>query len=256
MNRFISKLTWGGIVVTVLVLLPNSGQAAESTGDAAPATEPAKNPWEKSAALGLTLTSGNSDTILFTANALAAKKWSSYELSLGADGSYGESDDVKNAETLHGFGQLNYLFADRFFGYVRADALHDGIADVEYRVTLSPGVGYYIIKEKMTQLSVEAGPGFVMEKLGNKEKQYVTLRFAERFEHKFSDRARVWQSVEYLPQVDRFSNYIINAELGVEASLTEKIKLRAFAQDTYKNEPAPGREQNDLKLVTALAFTF
>ena len=38
------------------------------------------------------------------------------------------------------------MFTDRFYGYARVDALHDGIADVEYRVTLSPGVSYYFAK--------------------------------------------------------------------------------------------------------------
>lgn len=84
----------------------------------------------------------------------------------------------------------------------------------------------------------------------------MTLRLAERFDHKLNDRAKIWQSVEILPQVDNFSNYIVNAELGVETSLTKRLSLRTYIQDTYDNEPAPGREKNDLKLVAAMAYKF
>ncbi|HKI69719.1 MAG TPA: DUF481 domain-containing protein [Verrucomicrobiae bacterium] len=209
---------------------------------AAPAVEPPPA-WEKSAAIGLTLTRGNSDTLLFTGNVRAGYKGKENEISTGADATYGENNDVKNAESLHGFGQYNRLFPDRFYGYARPDALHDAIADLDYRLTLSPGAGYYFVKRPNTRLSGEAGPGFIYEKQGNNTKSYMILRLAEQFEHKFNDRVRVWQSLEFLPQVDDFNNYILNAELGLESALSEKLSLRTYLQDTYDNVPAPGRKK-------------
>src|SRR4029079_1855966 len=138
--------------------------------------------WVSSAALGLSLTRGNSKTLLATANVLSEKKWSQNEIRLGADGTYGEDHDVKNSESIHGFGQYNRLFTDRFYGYLRLDALHDAVADVEYRVTLSPGVGYYFIKNPETTFSGEFGPALIMEKQGRDSREYVSLRIAERSE--------------------------------------------------------------------------
>jgi putative salt-induced outer membrane protein YdiY len=214
------------------------------------------NKWQSSAGLGLTLTRGNSDTLLFTADAQTAKKFTTDELSFGASVSYGEQNDIKNNEAAKAYGQWNHLFSERFYGYVRAEGLHDAIADVEYRVTLSPGVGYYFIKEPKMTLSGEAGPAVVFEKQGGNEKTYLTARVAEKFEYKFNDRARIWQSAEFLPQIDNLDNYIINAELGVESSLTKKTALRAVLQDTFDNQPAPGRKKNDLKLVTSVVVKF
>jgi len=214
------------------------------------------NSWEKSAALGLTLTRGNSETLLLTVDAQAKKKWTEDELSLGASVSYGEDHSVKNNEALKGLAQWNHLFSERFYGYAHVDALHDAVADVEYRVTLSPGAGYYFIKKADMDLSAEAGPGVVFEKQGGVEKTYLTARVAEKFNYKLNDRARVWESVEFLPQVDNFDNYIINAEVGAEASLTKKTALRVVLQDTFDNQPAPGRKKNDLKLVTSVVVKF
>jgi putative salt-induced outer membrane protein YdiY len=214
------------------------------------------NKWETSAGVGLTLTKGNSDTLLFTADALTAKKYTSDELSFGASLSYGEQNDIKNNEAAKVFGQWNHLFTDRFYAYLRAEGLHDAIADIEYRITLSPGVGYYFIKDPKMTLSAEAGPGVIIEKQGDVEKTYFVARVAEKFEYKFSDRARVWQMAEFMPQIDKLDNFIINAEVGVESSLTKKTSLRAVLQDTYDNQPAPGRKKNDLKLVTSLVVKF
>lgn len=220
------------------------------------------NQWVTSAAAGLTLTRGNSETLLANLSVASARKTPIDEILLGASGTYGETKDQKtgvtdkNAESVSAFGQYNRSFNERWYGGFRVDFLYDAIAEVDYRVTLSPLVGYYAIKKPMTTLKFEAGPAGVLERVGGVDDQYAALRLGERFEHKFSDKARMWQSLEFVPQVDRFQNYLITAEIGAEASLTEKLSLRAVLQDLYDNEPAPGRKNNDIKLITSLAYKF
>lgn len=217
---------------------------------------PAEPKWESSAGVGLTLTAGNTDTILVTGQLQTQRKGPQNEWYFGLDGAYGENEGDKNNETLHGFGQFNHLFTERLFGFVRADGLHDGIALVDYRFTLSAGLGYYLIKNEKTSLSFEAGPGYVFERLDGDENDYMTIRFAERFEHKLNDKTRIWQSVEFLPEIEDWGSHVINAELGIETTISGNLKLRAYLQDTYDSTPAAGREHNDLKLVTGLAYTF
>ena len=48
----------------------------------------------------------------------------------------------------------------------------------------------------------------------------------------------------------------MNAEIGIETGITTQISLRTYLQDTYDHEPAPGRQKNDLKFVTAIAYKF
>jgi putative salt-induced outer membrane protein YdiY len=56
--------------------------------------------------------------------------------------------------------------------------------------------------------------------------------------------------------VDRFDNYVINFEIGVETGLTKSLGLKTFLDDNYDNRPAPGKLKNDAKLVTALTYRF
>jgi putative salt-induced outer membrane protein YdiY len=219
--------------------------------------QPKKSPWNSSASLGITLTRGNSDTTLVTAKILTDRKDDINEWLFGVDGAYGENGGTENTESLHGFGQWNHLFSDRFFGYTRVEALHDGIADIKYRVTIGPGAGYYFLKETNTTLSLEGGGAVVFERLGTNDDSFATLRLAEKFEHKFAGHgARVWQTVELLPEVDHFNNYVVNAEIGVEAGITKNLSLQSYIDDSYDNEPAPGRLKNDVKLVTGISYKF
>lgn len=222
--------------------------------------------WVTTASLGFTLTSGNSDSVLGTAGILTGRKRDKNEWSFGADGAYGKTTDhtvtpdrtTKSAELARGFGQYNRLFSDRFFGYARAEGLHDGVALIRYRVTLSPGAGYYFIKNKSTDLCGELGPGYLWDDVGGVTRHYATLRVGEKFNQQLSAHAKLWQTAEYLPQLEDFNNFIVNAEIGVQADLNTSgsLALRVYLQDTYNNVPAAGRKQNDIKFVTALACKF
>ncbi|GDY18946.1 hypothetical protein LBMAG56_02910 [Verrucomicrobiota bacterium] len=216
-----------------------------------------KSPWESSAALGFTLTRGNSSTLLFTGNVLTSRKQGNDEVSLGADATYGANSGVTTAQAFRGFGQYNRLFSDRAYGLLRAEGLYDKIAAVQPRVTISAGLGYYFVKTDRTKLSGEVGPSLVYERsAGGASKTYMALRVAERLDHKISDKTKIWQSAEFLPQVDNFNNYILNLEAGLETELYKNLALRTYVQDSYHKLPAAGRQKNDLKFVTAVAYKF
>lgn len=218
---------------------------------------PPKYPWQNAISAGLTLTRGNSDTMLFTADYLTQRKTPFDEYKLGMSAAYGNQASTETVNNYDAFGQWNHLFTPRFYGYARIDGSRDIISEVDYRVTVGPGLGYYLIKSANTTLALEGGGAFEAQRLDSEgDSTFATIRAAERFEHKFNDRARVWQNVEILPQVDKFDNYIVNFEIGLEASVTKSFALKSYLDDNYDNRPATGKLKNDAKLVTALTYKF
>ena len=245
--------------VTVTNVLPAAGGNAKPPSESAAnqMLQPIKYPWESSFSAGLTLTRGNSSTLLVTGGAQTHKKTPDNEFGLGADGAYGVNNAVKDVDTVHGFGQYNHLFNERIYAYARVEGLHDGVADLQYRITVGPGAGYYLIKQTNTALAVELGSSFVCERLGNVDDSYATLRLAERFEHKFTGyNARLWENAEILPQVNKLDNYIVNAEIGIESSISKSVSLKTFLVENYNNQPAAGRDKNDIKLVSGISYKF
>jgi putative salt-induced outer membrane protein len=242
------------LIAWVMAVLALSGSAVDTPPNAIASTKQAA--WESSIAVGFSLTKGNSDTLLTTAAFKTSRKAGVNEYMFGVDGSYGENNSVKNNETLHGVAQYNHLFTDRFYGFLNIEGLHDGIADLDYRFTLSPGAGYYFLKETNTTLAGEAGPGMITQRLGGVDTTYATLRLAERFEYKLNNGARVWEKAEFLPQVNKLRNFLVNAEVGAESSLTKTLSLRVTLQDNFINQPAPGRKKNDVKIISSLVYKF
>lgn len=253
-----SKVRLTFLMVGILVSSLGSTALAHDVDEAAAEKVPEikKSDWEKSASIGFTLTDGNSDTLLGVADLQAIKKWEKNELGMSLSGSYGKNGGDKNNESVRGLIQYNRLLTERFYILGRQEGFYDAPAEIHYRFITSVGAGYYFIKKEEASLSGEVGPGFVAEKQGDNETQYFTARIAERYERKLNERARVWQTAEFLPKVDDPERYLFNFELGLETAITETTSLRAVFQDFYNNKPADGRDNNDLRLVTALVMKF
>ncbi|MEY4916555.1 MAG: hypothetical protein RL616_468 [Verrucomicrobiota bacterium] len=231
--------------------------AATSTNTSAPGSVPEiKHPWKSSISAGVTLTRGNKNTTLVSADFLTQKKTPTDEWMMGIGGSYGQQDGQDTVNNYKASVQWNHLFSPRLFGYLRADGLQDHIKDIDYRVTVGPGAGYYLIKATNTTLAVEGGVNFEAQRLGDDNQIFATLRVADRFEHKFGDRARLWQSCEILPQVDAMENFVVNLEIGLETAITKSFSQKTYLVDTYASRPAAGRKENDLKIVAGLAYKF
>lgn len=215
-----------------------------------------KYEWKKSVSTGLTLTRGNKNTTLFSVDFNAQKKTRVDEYMIGLGGAYGQQDSRDTVNNYRAFAQWNHLFSERFFGYLRAEGLQDRVKNLDYRLTIGPGVGYYVLKNTNALLAVEAGAGFEVERLGGRDQSYATVRLADRFEYRLTESAKLWQSLELLPQVDKIENYAINFEIGVEAAISKTLSLKSSLIDSYANQPAAGRSKNDLKLIAGVAYKF
>jgi putative salt-induced outer membrane protein YdiY len=248
---------FGLTIVTALLIGTRLGLAQEQnvTGTNAP---PPKSHWETTAAVGFTLTEGNSETLLATLSLDTKGKWERNEADFGIAGGYGDDHSVKNTEFVTAFGQYNRLLTDRLYAGFRASYNYDGIADLTYRVTLTPLAGYYLIKSTNTTLAFEVGPSAVFEKYQNQaDDTYMGIRFAERFEQRLSATTKFWESVSYVPQVDKWTDkYIITGEAAIDAAITKKWSLRVVFQDIYDSLPANGRKPNDIRLIAGTAYKF
>lgn len=257
-------------VVTVTNIVPPT-PAAVSTAAIAAGVPPAphaapiattnaaatKYPWQNATSIGATMTRGNSDTTLFTADYSIQRKTPFDEYKLDLNGAYGDQNSKQTVNNYKASAQWNHLFTPYFYTYGRTDGTRDIIADLDYRATIGPGLGYYLLKDTNTFLAPEIGGGFEAERLDNTGDQtFGTVRLADRFEHKVNEHVRLWQNAEILPQVDAFENYIVNFEAGVEASLSKSFSLKTFLDDNYDDRPAPGKFKNDAKIVAALGYKF
>jgi putative salt-induced outer membrane protein YdiY len=243
--------------------------AGVATVSSAQVVAPAAVPdplWKTTVAAGANVTRGNSETLLLNGSVVSVFKQEKNEARVGVEANYGETEVTEgtgtnatkrtdtNVNNARAFGEYRRLLTERNYAYGNAELMMDDVADIDYRLMVGPGVGRYFLMSDAQKLSGEAGVAYIQEKLAGIEDDRVALRLAERYDLKVSATASVWESVEYLPSFEDFGQYLLNAECGAEAAMNASLSLRVVLQDKYNSEPAPGKDQNDLRLIAGLSY--
>jgi len=215
------------------------------------------NQFKTTLSAGATMTDGNSDTKQANASLVTeGEKEGLGSVRAGIEANYGQNtvsnQDNTTVNNARFFANVKKTITPKTFGYLDGSVLHDEIADIDYRATLGPGLGVYLVKNDRTSLSVEAGPSYVWEKVEGVSDDYLALRFAERLDQALGASAKLWQSAEYLPKADDFGDYLLNTELGVQAAMTTRVSLRVVLQDKYDSTPGTGLEKSDLTLIAGI----
>jgi putative salt-induced outer membrane protein YdiY len=215
--------------------------------------------WDKGISAGFNLTSGNSETKLLNLGFKAVKEETGNIWDTMAAYNFGEDANVDSEQfgdtTRNDFrasGRYDRLFSDRWFAGLGSFFLYDEIADLDYRVTAEPGLGYYFVKNDDVKFRVEAGPGYVFERQGGVDNDYIAPRISDRFEWIISCTSKLYQSASLLGDVNDSDNYLFLGEVGVESALSSSLAIVFTVRETFDNQPAPGRSKDDLQLITSL----
>lgn len=198
--------------------------------------EPVRDPsiWDKSVLFGLNYTDGNTKTTNINLGGKVAR-------------------DYEN--NLRGVVNYQRVLENDWFAGGGPSFAHDEIADLKYRVVISPSAGKYLILDENTKFSLEAGPSYVWEKLGDVDSNFAGARVADRLELKLTPTSKIYQFFEYLISFDDASQYLFNAEIGIESALNSYLSLFLSVKDYYINKPAENNVPNDVVTITALKVT-
>ena len=241
------------------VALAGTVSAAPKKTKAA-AKEPAKPALETKLNASLALTDGNSETLAENVSlVMEGEKEGLGSVLASIENNYGESqvEGVKDTTVNNVAAALNLkkTLSPRTFASVDGSALHDQVASISYRALVGPGLGFYFDKSDKRELSLEAGPSYLWEKVDGVRDDYLTLRVTQRYSCQITPTAKLIESVEYIAATEDFNRYLLAAEVGVEAAMTERISLRVVVQDKYNSDPAEGKEYNDVSLLAGIGLS-
>lgn len=205
---------------------------------------------------GAAMSSGNSDTLFVTGSLTLDKESGPDEYFANIIYAYGKDEDAVTTDEVLLTVSWKRLYSRRNYLGLRLDGRHDELADIQYRIGLSGLWGHYFVRNESTQLSWEGGFGYTVEEQGGISDDFIHVYTGERWEHWVTDYTRVFQSLAFFGSVVDISDYQLIAEIGLETYLSQNLSFKFFVQNKYENEPAAGREDNDLRLVSGVSYKF
>lgn len=207
---------------------------------------------------------GNTNTFSLGATAAASRRSEIDRISLGAQYLYGRQEDPDTGEetttTNNWFvaGKYDYFFTKHFYGYAGIRLEGDDIADLKIRVTPSVGVGYQWFEGPTFNLATEAGVAYVYEDYTTTgSNDYFAGRLAYHVDWTPRPGIFLFHNFEYLPSFeDPGKQFLINADAGVRFTLISQLFSEFKAEWKHNENPAPGRDKDDFRLLLGVGWTF
>ena len=75
-------------------------------------------------------------------------------------------------------------------------------------------------------------------------------------DRKFNEQVLGFHNLEYLPSLEDASDFNVNADAGVRASLTKTMFTEFKVEWKYDATPAPDASKNDLRYLLGLGWSF
>jgi putative salt-induced outer membrane protein YdiY len=214
-------------------------------------------------ALNGLFTTGNSETEQLGFTARAAKRWEDDSFSLGGEYSYGRQKDqntgVTSTTVNYGAGAMKYehFFGKKLYGYAGFKIEHDGVAGLVYRTTVGPGPGYQWFQGPTFHFATEAGIAWVHELFQTTgARDFAALRFAYAADWTPVEPLKLYNTLEYLPDLADFGQYLLNINAGVRATVWEKLFGDFRIEYRYNSRPEPGRKTTDVRYILSAGWEF
>ena len=205
--------------------------------------------WQGSGNVGLTLASGNSDSLRATAGLELTRAWGSWDAGAAVSILFGEDDGVSSTERFDGSLQLNRACGTRVYTGLTSEFLSDRLAGINWRVAVTPLFGWRAVDGERLKLRLEAGPGYTWQDRNAGDSAFSSVRLHERLSLQLSEGTRIYQALTTLLAAEDPGNFILTAETGMESKLVGRWSLRIAGKAVYHGK-SQGREDGDL-LVTA-----
>lgn len=223
----------------------------------APKAKKKKGAWTRKIEAGVNLTEGNKDSIQTRAQIEVKNKREKNETVLKLRGEIGETDSERTRERVR--AEASHLRELNFRSYLslNGEFLYDGIAELDYRVVLSPAYGYFLIRETAQELRAEIGPAGVWEKKAGERDAYPALRLAEYYECKLTAVSQLKQGIEWVPELqEENGTYLLKAFLELKMDMDEQVSVKLRLESDHDSRPAEGKDKQDTSFGVTLAYSF
>ncbi len=212
------------------------------------------NLWKGRAEVGGFITTGNSDTAGGSVVLDGEREGLQWRHKLRARADYQESLNVTTRERYLIAYEPNFKFDERAYVYGAGQYESDRFLGYSDRLSLSSGFGYSAIKNRVTQLDVELGPGYRLTSFtDDRTESSLAARGSIDFRWQLAGGLSLRQSAS--AYLERF-NSTVTSTTALNAKLLGPLSAQLSYNVQFESMPPTGRETTDTVSRASLVYTF
>lgn len=212
------------------------------------AINPAKTQWLGEIKFGGMLSRGNTSSETINLGIDLTRKTVQDVLSFDAGYQYGRTKNratgaqTATADNWQTELKYEYNFTKRLYGFADVLASRDRLAFLDLRFNPAIGVGYRWLMKPDFTFATEGGIAWVYENYTNNTptRRDFSLKLAYHLTKKFNDHVALFHNLSYFPSVEHGSNFIVNTDAGLRATLTKHFFTEFKVVLDYDSKPANG----------------
>jgi putative salt-induced outer membrane protein len=234
---------------------------------------------EAKLSFGALASTGNSRSLASTGAGTFRLRRGLNQLSVAAAANYAKSrpaDETRMQTTVENYqGKARYdRFVTKQIALFFATSLRkDKFQGLDVRLNFDPGIAYYFIDAKPTQLWTELGYDYQYDlrtldavrvanasivdpndRLSRKQDRHSGRLFLG-YVTAFNDKVALTSGLEYLQALAATENWRLLADAGINATLSGKLSLATTLTVRYDHNPLPGIEKVDTTESVSLVYT-
>lgn len=204
---------------------------------------------------GMEIDRGNTDEDDYHLDAEAVLRWPVDRLTFMFEGDYEESDGSASKQEAKFLTDYDHFITEKFYATAGTLLEHDKFADLELRTTINAGVGYQLIENNRTNLSIEGSPGYLWEDFDESDDQdYPIALWRLKFDHYLFEKWKLqaFHNHRFTQSLEDGSDYIFLSRSGLRIPLYENFQATIQYNFERDNDPADDADKDDREtLITA-----
>ena len=169
-----------------------------------------------------------------------------------------KADGDKTSEKSKGFGKYDRFLTQKFYIYGSTFFETDKNKNLDLRLVPSVGPGYQFYETELTNLSVELGPAYVIEKYDESDDdEYVAGLSRINFDHYLYKKIfQFFHFDQVLLSFEDTSDIVILSRTGIRMHLYKYFNLTAQWNWDWDNDPAPGDNRSDNEYILSVGVQY
>lgn len=215
--------------------------------------------WTKRFEIGARMLSGNSEETALNSEARFENRCWDYTTRIDAGGKWGEARGIQTSNQLFANANVDIGEVGSWIFYVTNQNQYDELQDLDYRGTLSAGIGHRFFDDEDRRLITRIGPGVTAEEYHSPGNDRVTADiFAEaEFQWPLFDRTRFESKSTIRPSIEDYEVFRFTNDMAVLVQLDEQSswQFKLGVKQEYNSHPAINRKKSDFTTVFQLVYT-
>lgn len=215
--------------------------------------------WTERIELGARFQDGNTDSDFLNVAAEFEQKTESRMVQIEGGGQYGQANGDLNTNRWFANATVDFNRDGNWILFVTSKNEYDEFENLDYRGTLSGGLGYRFFNEEGRRLIFRLGPGVTHEDFDSPDMTRTTPDLFGEMELKWplDERIGLEHKTTVNPSVEDFSVVRVVSNNGLLFQLDEddKWSLKLGFRYEYNSQPNAGRELSDYTSSILLVYT-